>query len=311
MLVFRGIPERAHAAVALTVGNFDGVHRGHQALLAMLRDRARGFGLPATVLTFEPHPREFFAPAAAPTRLASLREKLELLAANGVDQVHVCRFNRQFAAIAPRAFIEDFLVRGLGTRWLAVGDDFRFGAKRAGDFAMLQAASHEFGFRLEPLPSVMLDGRRVSSSAVREALAAGNLRAAESLLGRNYGISGRVVRGGMIGRKLGFPTANLQLRHNRPPLDGIYAVDVAGLGDRMLPGVASLGVRPTITSSGKAVLEVHLFDFDQQIYGRHLRVDFLQRIRDEAKYPDLESLKAQIARDVGAARNFFHERQHG
>ena len=311
MLVFRGIPERAHAAVALTVGNFDGVHRGHQALLGMLRHRAHGFGLPATVLTFEPHPREFFAPAAAPTRLTSLREKLELLAANGVDQVHVCRFNRRFAAVTPQAFIEDVLVRGLGTRWLAVGDDFRFGAKRAGDFAMLRVASNEFGFRLEPLPSVMIDGRRVSSSAVREALAAGDLRAAGTLLGRDYGISGRVVRGDRIGRKLGFPTANVQLRHNRPPLNGIYAVEVAGLADSTLPGVASLGVRPTIASAGKAVLEVHLFDFDKEIYGRHLRVDFLHRIRDEAKYPDLESLKAQIASDVDAAKNFFLERQHG
>jgi riboflavin kinase/FMN adenylyltransferase len=311
MLVFRGYPDRARAAVALTVGNFDGVHRGHQALLGMLRDRAHGFGLPATVLTFEPHPREFFTPAAAPTRLASLREKLELLAANGVDRVHVCRFNRRFAAVTAQAFIEDILVRGLGTRWLAVGDDFRFGAKRAGDFAMLEAASREFGFRLEPLPSVTIGGRRVSSSAVREALAAGDLPAARSLLGRDYSISGRVVRGDRIGRKLGFPTANVQMRHNRPPLNGIYAVEVAGLADVLLPGVASLGVRPTIASAGKAVLEVHLFDFDSEIYGRHLRVDFLHRIRDEAKYPDLESLKAQIADDVATAKKFILERQHG
>jgi riboflavin kinase/FMN adenylyltransferase len=305
VLVFRGIPERAQSAVALTIGNFDGVHRGHQALLARLREAAGGFGLPATVLTFEPHPREFFTPAAAPARLSSLREKLELLAASGVDRVHVCRFNRQFAALSPAAFVEGVLVRGLGTRWLAVGDDFRFGAMRAGDFAMLQAASHEFGFRLETLPTVLIDGHRVSSSAVRAALAAGELQSAEALLGRTYGISGRVVHGDKLGRELGFATANVQLRHNRPPLTGIYAVNVCGLGDKSRPGVASLGVRPTINAAGKATLEVYLLDFDADIYGRHVRVDFLQKIRDEEKYPDLETLKAQIARDVEAARKYF------
>jgi riboflavin kinase / FMN adenylyltransferase len=305
LLVFRGIPERAQSAVALTIGNFDGVHRGHQALLARLREAAGSFGLPATVLTFEPHPREFFTPAAAPARLSSLREKLELLAASGVDRVHVCRFNRQFAALAPAAFVEGVLVRGLGTRWLAVGDDFRFGAMRAGDFAMLQAASHEFGFRLETLPTVLIDGHRVSSSAVRAALAAGNLPGANVLLGRTYGISGRVVHGDKLGRQLGFATANVQLRHNRPPLTGIYAVNVCGLGDKPRLGVASLGVRPTISAAGKATLEVYLLDFDADIYGRHVRVDFLQKIRDEEKYPDLEMLKAQIARDVEAARQYF------
>ena len=311
MLVFRGIPERAEVAVALTIGNFDGVHRGHQALLGKLGEAARGFGLPATVLIFEPHPREFFTPAAAPARLSSLREKLVLLAGHGVDRVHVCRFNRSVATLAASAFIEDGLVRGLGMRWLAVGDDFRFGAMRSGDFALLQAASHEFGFRLESLPSVLIDGRRVSSSAAREALAAGDLAAAEVLLGRAYAINGRVVRGDGIGRTLGFATANVQLRHNRPPLTGIYAVQVAGLGAKAVAGAASLGVRPTINAMGKMTLEVHLLDFDRNIYGRHVRVDFLRKIRDEEKYDDLETLKAQIARDVAATRKFFLERKHG
>jgi riboflavin kinase/FMN adenylyltransferase len=305
LLVFRGIPERAHTAVALTIGNFDGVHRGHQALLAKLREAAGSMGLPATVMTFEPHPREFFTPAAAPARLSSMREKLELLEAAGADRVHVCRFDRKFAAIEAGAFVEGVLVRGLGTRWLAVGDDFLFGAMRAGDFAMLQAASREFGFRLETLPSVLVDGHRVSSSAVRAALAEGRLKDAEKLLGRAYAISGRVVHGDKLGRQLGFATANVQLRHNRPPLTGIYAVAVHGLGDKARAGVASLGVRPTVTSAGKATLEVYLLDFDQDIYGRMLRVDFLHRIRDEEKYPDLETLKAQIAHDVETARNYF------
>jgi riboflavin kinase/FMN adenylyltransferase len=311
VLVFRGIPERAQSAVALTIGNFDGVHRGHQALLAKLCEAAGGFGLPATVLTFEPHPREFFAPASAPTRLSSLREKLELLAANKVDRVHVCRFNRNFAALAPAVFVEDVLVRGLGTRWLAVGDDFRFGAMRAGDYAMLQAASHEFGFRLETLPSVLLDGQRVSSSAVRAALAAGDLQAAEKLLGRAYSISGRVVHGDKLGRQLGFATANVQLRHNRPPLTGIYAVEVYGLGGARRAGAASLGVRPTVTAAGRATLEIHLLGFDADVYGRHVRVEFRKKIRDEEKFPDLDALKAQIARDVEMVRQYFLEKKHG
>jgi riboflavin kinase/FMN adenylyltransferase len=311
VLVFRGIPQRAHTAVALTIGNFDGVHRGHQALLGKLCEAARGFGLPAAVLTFEPHPREFFSPAAAPTRLSSLREKLELLAAAGVDHVHVCRFDRKFASIEAGAFIEELLVKGLGTRWLAVGDDFRFGARRAGDFALLQAASREFGFRLETLPTVLTEGHRVSSSAVREALAAGDLGAAGMLLGRAYGISGRVVHGDKLGRQLGFATANVQLRHNRPPLTGIYVVEVEGLGKEPRAGVASLGVRPTVNSSGKATLEVHLLDFDAEIYGRLVRVDFLRKIRDEEKYADLDALKAQIARDIAVAKQFFLERKHG
>jgi riboflavin kinase/FMN adenylyltransferase len=305
VLVFRGIPERAQSAVALTIGNFDGVHRGHQALIQKLREAAGKFGLPAAVMTFEPHPREFFAPANAPTRLSSLREKLELLEARGVDQVYVFRFNREFAALTPSAFIEDILVRGLGTRWLAVGDDFRFGAKRAGDFALLQTASNEFGFRLETLQTVEIDGRRVSSSAVRAALADGDLQAAQKLLGRSYGISGRVVHGDSLGRELGFPTANVQLKHNRPPLTGIYAVEVCGLGPKPQQGAASLGVRPTINDEGKATLEVHLLDFDADIYGKHVRVDFVRKIRDEEKYSGLDALQAQIARDVEAVRQVF------
>jgi riboflavin kinase/FMN adenylyltransferase len=305
LLVFRGIPERAHSAVALTIGNFDGVHRGHQALIAKLREAAGKFGLPAAVMTFEPHPREFFAPASAPARLSSLREKLELLEACGVDRVHVVRFSEQFAALTPGAFIEAVLVRGLGTRWLAVGDDFRFGAKRAGDFAMLAQGSAEFGFRLETLDSVLIDGRRVSSSAVRAALAAGDMAGAEVLLGRRYGVSGRVLHGDKIGRELGFATANVQMKHNRPPLNGIYVVEMSGLEGGVKQGVASLGLRPTINDAGRATLEVHLFDFNADIYDRHVRVDFLHKLRDEEKYGDLEALKAQIGRDVVAAKQYF------
>jgi len=258
------------------------------------------------VLTFEPHPREFFAPDKAPTRLTSLREKLELLAGCGVDRVHICRFNYAFAQITADEFIARILVRGLGARWVLVGDDFRFGARRAGDLVMLKQAAPRFGFEVAALPSVTLEGERVSSTAVRSALAAGELARARALLGRPYSISARVVRGDGLGQKLGFPTANMQMRHNRPPLTGIFSVTVAGVGDQPLRGVASLGVRPTVKVQGAPVLEVHLFDFDENLYRRHLRVDFHHKLRDEEKYADLATLTRQIARDVENARAFFH-----
>jgi riboflavin kinase/FMN adenylyltransferase len=313
LVVTRGLAPRGDGArsleavalgpVALTIGNFDGVHRGHQAMLARLAAAAGTRGLPATVLTFEPHPREFFAPQSAPTRLTSLREKLELLAAHGVERVHVQRFSAAFAGLPPEAFVERALVAGLRARWVLVGDDFRFGAKRAGDFAFLADAARRHGFDLEAMPTVSDGGVRVSSSAVRDALARGDLARAHELLGRPYSISGRVVHGEKLGRALGFATANVQLKHNRPPLGGIFAVRVHGIGAAPLQGVASLGVRPTVHAVGKPVLEVHLFDFTADLYGAHLRVEFLAKLRDEARYPDLDALKAQIARDCAQARD--------
>lgn len=306
LVVTRGLAPGGAAAlgpVALTIGNFDGVHKGHQAMIARLAAAARDRGLAATVLTFEPHPRELFAPQSAPTRLTSLREKLELLAAHGVDRVHVQRFSQAFAALAPAAFVERALVGRLRARWVLVGDDFRFGAKRAGDFAFLAEAAARHGFALEAMPTVAIGAVRVSSSAVRDALARGELDRAQSLLGRPYSISGRVVHGDKLGRALGFATANVQLKHNRPPLGGIFAVRVHGIGAAPRDGVASLGVRPTVRAGGKAVLEVHLFDFTGDLYGAHLRVEFLAKLRDEAKYPDLDTLKAQIARDCAQARD--------
>jgi riboflavin kinase/FMN adenylyltransferase len=293
----------ASSPVALTIGNFDGVHNGHQAMLARLVAAARARGLTATVLTFEPHPREFFAPQSAPTRLTNVREKLELLAAHGVDRVHIRRFSAAFAALSPEAFVERMLVGTLAARWVLVGDDFRFGAKRAGDFAFLADAARRHGFDLEAMPTVSDGGVRVSSSAVREALARGELARAHALLGRAYSISGRVVHGNKLGRALGFATANVQLKHNRPPLWGIFAVRVHGIGASPRPGVASLGIRPTVHAAGKPVLEVHLFDFTGELYGAHLRVEFLAKLRDEEKYADLDTLKAQIARDCVAARD--------
>lgn len=316
MRVSRGIPVQAEAPVALTIGNFDGVHLGHQAMLVRLKEAANRLDLTACVMIFEPHPREFFAPDQAPTRLTSLREKLELLAATGVERVQVCRFNFDFARISAEDFIVRILQRRLAVRWILVGDDFRFGARRAGDFAMLEAFSAECGFEVEEMPAYAVDGLRVSSTAVREALADGDLNLVRRLLGRPYGISGRVVSGDKLGKKLGFPTANIQLKHNRPPLSGIFVVEVevgpqgvtalpSSKSMRAMRGVASLGVRPTVHENGKPVLEVHLFDFDQEIYGRHMRVNFLNKLRDEEKFPDLETLTRRIAQDVEQAKHYF------
>lgn len=305
MQVLRGIPGRASQPSVLTIGNFDGVHRGHQALLELLTDKARSLALPAAVLTFEPHPREYFSPANAPARLASLREKLLLLAAGGVDRVHVCRFDARFAALTADEFIERILVRGLAVRHLIIGDDFRFGAGRRGDFAMLQAAGAAHGFMVEAMPTLDIDGERASSSAVRDALARDDLERAALLLGRPYSIAGRVVHGDKIGRTLGFPTVNVQMKHRRPALSGIFAVAVEGLGDAPVAGVASIGVRPTITASGRPTLEVHLFDWNRDCYGAHLRVHFLHKQRDEARFSSLDALTAQIARDADEARAWF------
>lgn len=317
MRVFRGIPERADTATVLTIGNFDGVHLGHQALLKLLTDKARVLGLPAVVLTFEPHPREYFSPADAPARLASLREKLLLLDAAGVDRTHVCRFDARRAAQSAQAFIEDTLVRGLGVRHLYIGDDFCFGARRQGDFAMLQGAGKEFGFDVESMPTLGLHNERVSSSAVRKALAVGDLTHAARLLGRPYSIAGRVSHGDKIGRQLGFPTANILMQHRRPALTGVYAVSVEGLAEDSIVGVANIGVRPTATSNGRARLEVHLFDWTQECYGAHIRVHFLHKLRAERKFESLDALRAQIARDAEIARLWFADqpdltdRDHG
>ena len=305
MRVKRTLSARSQSPTALTIGNFDGVHRGHQAMLARLQDQARALGMRACVLTFEPHPLELFAPRTAPTRLTSLREKLELLAEQGVECVQVNRFDRAYANLSPQDFIDKVLLAGLGMRWLLIGDDFRFGARRAGDFALLQEASAKHGFALEAMHTVAQDGVRVSSSAVRAALAGGRLAEAEALLGRPYSISGRVVHGDKLGRTIGYPTANVQLRHNRPPLYGIFAVRARAGDGQVRYGAASLGLRPTVDDSGRAKLEVHLFDYDGDLYGHHLRVDFLHKIRDEEKFSDVESLKARIARDCDIARAYL------
>ncbi len=313
MKVFRGLPnDRARAPCALTIGNFDGVHRGHQALLAHVRSASASLGLEAAVMTFEPHPREYFAQRSgdlskAPARIANLRDKLGDLAKAGIDRVIVEHFNEHFAAVAPDDFIERVLVEGLHVKWLMVGDDFRFGARRAGDIQMLQDAGRRFGFHVETLPAVMHGAQRISSSAVRAALAEGDFARTSELLGHPYTMSGHVIHGQKLGRTLGFPTLNLRVVH-RPALSGIFVVQVHGLADRPLPAVASLGVRPTVEDAGRMLLEVHLFDFAQSCYGKLVRVEFLAKLRDEEKYGDLATLTAAIDRDAAQARAFFAHR---
>lgn len=304
MRVFRGYSRPVPAPVALAIGNFDGVHLGHAALLARLVSLAGEGGLAPTVLSFEPHPREFFSPASAPARLSTLREKLELLADFGVTQAMICPFNRAFAALSAEQFIDDVLVRGLQVRHMVIGDDFRFGKARTGDFALLQQAGARHGFTVEAMGSVVVDGERVSSSGVRRALAAGDMAHAVKLLGRPYVMDGQVVHGQKLGRQLGFATANLRIKHNPLPMTGVFAVEVTGLGEMPLPGVANLGIRPTVGGT-RPLLEVHLFDFDRDIYGAHISVRFVHKLRDEQRFPNFDALKAQIAADAAAARAFF------
>jgi riboflavin kinase/FMN adenylyltransferase len=305
MLVFRGVPSLSTTSTVLTIGNFDGVHRGHRALLSRLIAKAREYGLPATVLTFDPHPREFLNPAQAPARLSNFREKMTLLAECGVDRVYVCRFNAALAALTAEEFIETMLVKGLSVRHLIIGDDFCFGKDRRGNFAMFQQAGIAHHFGTEAMGTVAHDHLRISSSAVRDALAAGDIEQARALLGRAYVIAGRVVRGEKIGRTLGFPTLNLRIKHTRLPVAGVFAVTVSGIDAQPLPGVANIGVRPTVAAGLQPLLEVHLLNFDRDIYGMHVSVNFLHKLRGEEKFASLDLLKTQIGRDVVAARDYF------
>ncbi len=305
MRVTHGSIAPAAGRLALTIGNFDGVHLGHRAMLERTVARARARRLESCVLTFEPHPREFFTPATAPARLTRLRDKLELMAAAGVDRVHVARFDARLASLPAQRFVEICLVRGLCAAWLLVGRDFRFGAKRGGDFALLEQLAARHGFELEPMPEVALQGERVSSSAVRAALAAGDLAAAARLLGRPYAISGRIAHGEKLGRELGFPTANIVLP-KRAPVAGIFVAECLIEGEtKWRPGVASVGRRPTVNPTAAPLLEVHLLDYAADLYRRHLQVRFLRKLRDERKYDDVPALRAAIAGDAAQARSYF------
>ena len=331
MKIFRGFhhPQVA-SACALTIGNFDGVHRGHQAMLALLNNEARHRGVQSCVLTFEPHPRDYFAglhkrPDLAPARIGTLRDKLAELERCGVQQAIVLPFNEKLASLPAQAFIDEVVVRGLGARYVLVGDDFRFGSQRAGDYAMLDAAGPAGGFEVARMMSYEVHGLRVSSTAVRAALAAGDMAEAARLLGRPYAISGHVVHGRKLGRQLGrsaasgadqdgFRTLNLRFAHWKPAASGIFAVLVHGLHDAPLPGVANLGVRPSLdprdANGGRVLLETHCLDWPTHLgaeggYGKIVRVELLHKLHDELKYDSLDALTAGIAKDCEDARAFF------
>jgi riboflavin kinase/FMN adenylyltransferase len=306
MQIFRGISSFNQTPLALTIGNFDGVHLGHQALLNRLKQVALAQQLTAAVMVFEPHAREFFTPETAPARLSSLREKLEYFAAQGIERVYVCRFNEQLANTSATDFMLALILK-LDTKYILVGDDFRFGSGRGGDFSLLQHIAHPKNVRVDSMPSLLQADIRISSTAVRHALQAGNLALARQYLGRPYRISGHVEHGNKVGRELGYPTANIQLKHNRAPITGIFVVEVRIEGQEILNGVASLGVRPTVVNEGKPVLEVYLFDFKEEIYGRHLQVNFLHKLRNEAKFPNLAQLIEQIEMDVTQAKQWFSD----
>ncbi len=316
MQVFRGFHHAALApACALTIGNFDGVHRGHQAMLALLRSEAQHRGLPSTVMTFEPHPKDYFSalagkPELAPHRIATLRDKLAELERCGIDQVVVLPFDQRLASLSPQAFIDDVIVGGLRARYVLVGDDFRFGAKRAGDYDMLDAAGTAQGFDVARMRSYEVHGTRVSSSGVRDALLAGDMARVAEMLGRPYTISGHVIHGAKLGRSLDCRTLNVRFGHQKPATSGIFVVRTHGLAEQPLEGVASLGVRPTVEDAGRVLLEVHCFEWPEALgkeggYGKIVRVELLHKLRDEARYDGLEALQAAIHKDIADARGFF------
>ncbi len=296
MQVFRHIPATDNGALALAIGNFDGMHLGHQTLLKRLIEVSRAKNLTPAVMTFEPHPREFFTPLNAPSRLCNLREKLEYFVEAGVQKTFVCAFNQRFSAISAQAFMDEMLRKKMQVSTILVGEDFRFGAKRTGTVADFKTNA----FDLIDFAPINFANERISSTRVRDALSYGNLQLASALLGRAYSISGKVVHGAKRGRELGFPTANIHIKHERPALTGVYAVKLDGLN-----AVANLGVRPTIAGVPKLSLEVHILDFNEDLYGRHVHVEFLHKIRNEMKFSGLDALKAQISQDIVVARNFF------
>ncbi|MEE3609225.1 bifunctional riboflavin kinase/FAD synthetase [Avibacterium paragallinarum] len=309
MRLLRGLnhlPPALQQGCALTIGNFDGVHLGHQAVLRHLREKATALSLPMVVMLFEPQPSEYFMGDKAPPRLMRLRDKLSALADLGVDYVVRIKFDRAFASLSAEQFIQEYLVQRLKVKFLSIGDDFRFGAGRQGDFALLQQAGEKYGFTVEDNCSFQLNEQRISSTAIRQALAEDDLALAQQLLGKPYCIYGRVVQGNKLGRTIGFPTANIRLQRQVNPVKGVYAVKVKLPNGAEYKGVANIGRRPTINGV-KQLLEVHLFDFRQDIYGQPLQVELCDKIRDEVKFPSFDALKEQIAKDVEVAKDYFSQ----
>lgn len=294
----------AETPCVATIGNFDGVHLGHQAVIGQLAEKAAAMNLPTTLITFEPTPAEFFAQDKAPARLTTFREKYVTLKRFAIDRILVLPFNERLSSMQAEDFISRILIQGLDVRYLVVGDDFRFGKDRAGNFELLQQSGRENSFAVVSMPSFCVDGERVSSSGIRSALAEGDFDRAERLLGRHYHMTGKVAHGDKRGRQWGFPTANINMKRKVIPLRGIFAVEVFGLDHEPVFGVANLGTRPTVGGM-RTLLEVHLFDFNDEIYGRRINVIFRHKIREEVRFDSFDALKAQIGRDVISAREYF------
>jgi riboflavin kinase / FMN adenylyltransferase len=307
MRVIRGLThlEPLDCGCVLTIGNFDGLHLGHRAVIEKLAAKGRATGLPVVVMIFEPQPLEYFLGDNAPSRLMRLREKVLGFSDLPVDYLLVARFNRQFANLDAEKFIDEILIAKLNVKHLVIGDDFHFGKARRGNFAMLLEKGRQAGFTVEDTGSFYVDGLRVSSTLIRDALATGNLAVACRLLGHSYSVCGRIVHGEKRGRALGYPTANIKLHRKNTPLQGVFAVTMTGLGESEIQGIANVGTRPTVDGGSKVILETHLFNFDQEIYGHYVEVHFKHKIRDEMRFHSIEKLKAQIEKDVAATQKIF------
>ena len=298
----KNLPPKACVA---TIGNFDGVHLGHRAVITRLVECGKTMSLPVCVVLFEPQPREFFDPEGAPPRLMRVREKIDRLAELPIDYVVILRFNQTIAKLSPEAFIKNVLVDALQVRHLVIGDDFRFGYRRMGDFALLQREGAKFGFSLEDTPSVTMDGLRISSTLIREALTQGSPEEAARLLGKPYEVCGRVIHGQKRGRTIGFPTANVLMQRKNPPVKGVFAVTMRGFGPKPIPGVANVGVRPTVSGDNTFLLETHLMDFSGDLYGHKVEVEFHTKLRDEQQFNNLSELQKQIEKDIESTRRYF------
>ncbi len=311
MRIIRGLThlEPLQNGCVLTIGNFDGLHLGHRTVIQRLAEHGKTLDLPVVVLLFEPQPLEYFLAENAPARLTRLREKVIQLLALPVDQLVVLKFNRQLADFKAERFIEHILIKKLNVKHLVIGDDFHFGKTRRGNFSMLQEAGKIFGFRVEDTRSIIQNEQRISSTLIRDALGAGDLNSAASMLGRDYSVCGRVAHGDKRGRLLGFPTANIEMFRKNTPIVGVYAVTVTGIDDNTYNGVANVGTRPTVDGSAKVILETHLFDFNRDIYGHYVDVHFKQKIRNEVRFQSLENLKSQIHLDIQEAKKIFAELQ--
>jgi len=310
MRLIRGLThlEPYHHGCVLTIGNFDGLHLGHRSVIDKLAARGAALGLPTVVMIFEPQPLEYFLKDNEPPRLMRLREKAMEFAKLPVDNLLIVRFNRQFANVGAEQFIEDILLAKLNIKHLVIGDDFHFGKARRGNFALLQDYGRRHGFSVEDTGSHQTEGLRVSSTLIRDALAAGDLAKAERLLGHPYSVRGRVAHGDKRGRILGYPTANIRMFRKTTPVSGVFAVTMTGIDGQEYQGIANVGTRPTVDGGSKVLLETHLFDFNKEIYGHYVEVQFRRKIREEMRFATVEQLKGQIEQDIIEAKTIFAKR---